>query len=228
MSKTFTAVRFVNEEAQHFNEIGDEIAEFLRSLDDPLEEVLLALLDAVEAGLEEWDLKTIVQALEHSGSEARRRARAVLEDLPAELRRRLSVLLRHAPKDLEALLDTAAKSSYIVYLSTGRKEAYHFSILMYAAKLALNPQAPHHASLFVTTSAIIIARNPEKATEALALAAYGLKEVLPIPTRPPEPPWEAPSKWAALLKLSHTYEVGAKVRGELLAAWGLLEAMESG
>ena len=225
--RTFTAVKFVNEEARRFNEISEEIAGLLRGLEDVLGEALQALLDAVEAGLEEWDPKTIVQAIEHSGDEAYRRARAALEGLPTKLRRRLSVLLRPVPRSLEAGFDALAKSSYAVYLSTGREETYYFSILMYAGKLALSPRASHHAPLFVVASAAMIARNLERATDALAIAAYGLKEVLPVPAHPEEPPWEAPRKWAALLKLSHTYQVGAKVRGELLAAWGLLEAMES-
>jgi len=171
------------------------------------------------------DLKATVKVLDRVSGTFYRRARGILEEMPDHLLRELHRSMRLAIRSLGDKLDATLKALHVLYLVKGDEELYDFNVLVYAYKLALRSKL-QAAPLYVIAALARLLKAGDS-VNAHALAAYGVRDAIPIPNTPPGEPWEDPEAWATLIQLSYDYEIGIKVGGELLATWGLLEALAS-
>jgi len=106
---------------------------------------------------------------------------------------------------------------HLFYLHSGDEWFLDLSIMLYALLKSS-----------VTGAAYVVAGFgyflQGKTLEAFALAAYGARENLPK-RAPVTKPWENPSQWARVLKVSYHYEVGMRVVSELLNSWGFQDVV---
>ncbi len=106
---------------------------------------------------------------------------------------------------------------HLFYLHSGNEWFLDLSIMLYALLKSS-----------VTGAAYVVAGLgyflQGKKLEAFALAAYGACENLPK-RAPVTKPWENPSQWARVLKVSYHYEVGMRVVSELLNSWGFRDVV---
>jgi len=221
------SVYIINELGSSFDDINQEVKKALQEIVKEIGYAIEEVIKIVRSG----NLEMIIEVIEQVSKEVLKNARANIESLPKELSARSKELRRAYEiwkiKDIKALFNELSRLFYIIYLANGDKVAYYISVHMYAMELALHKEASESAPLYVLASLAIIANNPERSREALALLGYGLKEVLPLKFYPQEPPWENPDKWSALFRLCYSHDIAKKVRTELFVAWGIYDALKN-
>ena len=206
-------VTFVNKNRKNMEEIQDTL---LAALD----ELFQASRDVIELADETENLKRIIEAIDYVSETSLKRAYLILGKLPEKKLRELGFQTETARRKAIIGYNLLSKITYIAYLATGDPTLFDLGALFYAASKALEHGA---STLYILAGAALLHRG--KNNSALALAAYGIRDALPINT-PSEPPWKAPEKWAAYLRIAYMHEVGSKVNGELLTEWGILKALK--
>jgi len=227
----FSAVRLVNSYSDRFDEMERRVDVLYKELKKRVDGLLMDLAAeveeatgfAIEIGSLDIDLRTTVSVLERMGESYYRRAKAILDEFPEYFLRELGRSIRLSARSFEEKIDVVLKIMHILYLAGGREDVYHLNVLLYAYKLAYKSRI-RFASLFVLTGIARFLKTKDYVL-AHALAAYGVRDVLPLRDRLVEEVWENPGVWSTVLQLSYDYEVGSLVNGELLVAWGFLEAI---
>lgn len=190
---------------------------------DAFKEIICATEDVLDITQQTQNLKLIIEAIEHVSQTTLKQITEILEELPTQTIQELNPQVEKARKEAIQGYTLLAKIAYITHLATQDQKLLHLGALFYAASKALQKPATKPRPLYIIAAIHLATKNPE---HALALAAYGTRDKLPIKHQPREKPWQNPHKWAALLQASYMYEIATKTNAELLAEWGLLEILQ--
>ncbi len=188
----------------------------LSEINQVLKEMLADIIDLAEA-----DIKSIIEGVEKIADTHVRRIRSIMAELPKDVLRALRREFSFALSDVKDHLEDIIELLHICYLATGNEVLYNYNLLNYALKLSLSEKARDRESIYVAIAAIRLKLKPDKPDEAHAIAAYGVKELLPVKPIMQTPPWLNPKTWSSALKISYTIEIETKVNGQIFSAWGL-------
>ena len=183
-------------------------------------ELLADMIDLAEA-----DIKSVIEGTEKIVDTHIKKIRGIMEELPRgilrDLRRGFSSLL----SDVKDQLDDLIELSHICYLATGNETLYNYNLLIYALKISLSEKAEYRKPIYIAIATIKLKLKPERPDEAHAIAAYGLKELLPIKPVVQTPPWQNAKTWSSALKVSYALEIETKINGQIFAAWKLTKEL---
>ncbi|GEM_PF-6000600 len=209
------ATTFLNKHRKNMDQVEDKLLKAYETLLD-------AVADIRDVIQETNNLKLICDAIEYTSHTTTRKIRETLEDTPRRTLEELKVAGRKTAAKTALAYILLSKIAYITYLATGNTKLLSIGTLFYATGKTIE-NADTKKLLYLLAALTLLAENRE--TDALALAAYAARDKLPLSHKVPPKPWQDPRKWAALLQLSYTYEIASSTDGELLAEWGILEAL---
>jgi len=187
---------------------------------DALQELINAVEDIRDVTENVEDLKIIIEAVEYVSKTVLKRVAKRLEELPMHTLRELRLSMREVSRQVVQGYMLLAKIAYIIYLTSLDKRLLDLGAVFYAISKAWEQQKS--GITYIMAAINLFQRNSQY---ALAVAAYGIKDALPIKHYPREEPWQCPEKWAALLNASYMYEIAIKANAELLVEWGIIEIL---
>jgi len=231
MFAVLTAVELADKYSSKFDELEERIDILYRNLEKRINRLLADLINevkdatgyALEIGSLDINLKDTIDVFERVNDIFYKRAKVILDEFPEDFLRELRRSIKLSAKSFEEKVDIMLKVMHVLYLARAREDIYHLNVLLYAYRLACKSEI-RSAFLFVL-AAIARFLKTKDYTSAHALAAYGVRDVLPLRDQLDGEIWENTERWSIVLQLSYDYEVGSLVSGELLASWGFLEAL---
>ena len=205
------------------------VKEYRKKMDIPkryllntIKDIIDTATDIIDITHETEDLYYIIKAVEYSSKTSIAKIRRELDKISKKALQRLDSQLLNVVRDLYEAFFILGRIAYITYLASQNKDILHTGLIFYAIGKALEEPQNNKALYYILAAVQLLFKNPE---HALALAAYGIKDRLPVKFLPKKEPWENPEKWASLLYVSFMYDVASKINAELLAEWGLLEIL---
>ncbi len=147
------------------------------------------------------------------------------KEIPEKIADDLAKVVAEASKEFEKSMDTYIKLLHLCHLATGNQTLLNYNLVFYAIKLSSRREAGIAEPIYALAALARLQRKPEHPEEAHAIAAYGLRQLLPVKPLKERPLEEDPEIWAHALRASYAHDIEAKINGELFTAWGITKAL---